>query len=211
MILGPLQLGVRHRRKLDALQLLDAEIDHLADGLIRAACVDGERAGVAIRAETAEHRVGQPALLAHVLKQSRAHRSAEQRVQHVAGITVVVILGIAADAEAHVALLELLVADQDPRHHLGRLVTRGFAGLGEGSELLLDEIADAFPLHVEELVGNPQAATRIAAAWRQKQSARPLPVHLCLNADGMSRNGVELKTEYGKKDAAARSRPLTVR
>ena len=66
----------------------------------------------------------------------------------------------------------------------------------------LDEIADAFPFHVEELVGNPVAAQRIAQAW-QRHGKRPLPIHLCLNADGMSRNGVELKTDYGKQDAAS--------
>lgn len=67
----------------------------------------------------------------------------------------------------------------------------------------LDEIADAFAWRVEELVGNPVAAERIAQAWRRKDAARSLPIHLCLNADGMSRNGVELKTDYGKKDAAS--------
>jgi alanine racemase len=64
----------------------------------------------------------------------------------------------------------------------------------------LDEIEDAFAYRVEELVGNPVAAQRIAQFWRRK-STRALPIHLCLNADGMSRNGVELKTDYGKKDA----------
>jgi len=67
----------------------------------------------------------------------------------------------------------------------------------------LDEIEDAFAFRVEELVGNPAAAARIARAWRRKSATQSLPIHLCLNADGMSRNGVELKTEYGKKDAVA--------
>ncbi|MEO7053450.1 MAG: alanine racemase [Rhizomicrobium sp.] len=67
----------------------------------------------------------------------------------------------------------------------------------------LDEITDAFAWRVEELVGNPVAAQRIAQAWRRKDAARSLPIHLCLNADGMSRNGIELKTDYGKKDAAS--------
>lgn len=66
-----------------------------------------------------------------------------------------------------------------------------------------DEIEDAFPFAVEELVGNPVAARRIAEVWRARNKARALPVHLCLNADGMSRNGVELKTDYGKADARA--------
>ncbi|HEY2835039.1 MAG TPA: alanine racemase, partial [Rhizomicrobium sp.] len=66
-----------------------------------------------------------------------------------------------------------------------------------------DEIEDAFPFAVEELVGNPAAAQRIAALWRTRSKSNPLPIHLCLNADGMSRNGVELKTDYGKTDARA--------
>jgi len=67
----------------------------------------------------------------------------------------------------------------------------------------LDEIEDAFAFRVEELVGNPAAAARIAQAWRRKSATQSLPIHLCLNADGMSRNGVELKTDYGKADARA--------
>ena len=67
----------------------------------------------------------------------------------------------------------------------------------------LDEIEDVFRFRVEELVGNPEAARRIAQAWSRGRLARTLPVHLCLNDDGMSRNGVELKTDYGKKDALA--------
>ena len=66
-----------------------------------------------------------------------------------------------------------------------------------------DEIEDAFPYAVEELVGNPAAAGRIAELWRARNTMRPFPVHLCLNAGGMSRNGVELKTGYGKADARA--------
>jgi len=66
-----------------------------------------------------------------------------------------------------------------------------------------DETEDAFQFAVEELVGNPATARRIADLWRRKNKTRPLPIHLCLNADGMSRNGVELKTDYGKADARA--------
>jgi alanine racemase len=67
----------------------------------------------------------------------------------------------------------------------------------------LDEIEDAFPLKAEELVGNPVAAQRIAQTWSLAHVGRALCIHLCLNSDGMSRNGVELKTDYGKKDARA--------
>ena len=75
----------------------------------------------------------------------------------------------------------------------------------------LDEIEDAFPLKVEELVGNPVAAQRVAQSWSRTHKTT-LPIHLCLNADGMSRNGVELKTSYGKEDARAilGTRPLRI-
>ena len=48
---------------------------------VRAAGVDAEQARVAEGAQPAADRVGQPALLAHVLEQPRAHRPAEQRVE----------------------------------------------------------------------------------------------------------------------------------
>ena len=75
----------------------------------------------------------------------------------------------------------------------------------------LDEIEDAFPLKVEELVGNPAAAQCIAQSWSRARKI-PMPIHLCLHADGMSRNGVELKTRYGKADARAilETKPLRI-
>ena len=62
-----------------------------------------------------------------------------------------------------------------------------------------EEMEDALPSAVEELVGNPDVAARLAKLARK----RTLPVHLALNAGGMSRNGVELSTAYGKADARA--------
>jgi len=62
-----------------------------------------------------------------------------------------------------------------------------------------EEMEDALPSAVEELVGNPDVAARLAKLARK----RALPVHLALNAGGMSRNGVELSTAYGKADARA--------
>lgn len=66
-----------------------------------------------------------------------------------------------------------------------------------------DEMADGLRWRIEELIGNPEAAAGLAALWRRHGSSRPLPVHLALNAGGMSRNGVELSTDYGKADARA--------
>jgi alanine racemase len=64
---------------------------------------------------------------------------------------------------------------------------------------LPEEMEDALPFAVEELVGNPDCAARLA----RLATTQPLPVHLALNSGGMSRNGVELSTPYGKADARA--------
>lgn len=64
-----------------------------------------------------------------------------------------------------------------------------------------EEMEDAFRLSVEETIGNLEAATRLQTLWRKRNSRRRLPVHLALNAGGMSRNGVEISTDYGMADA----------
>jgi alanine racemase len=66
-----------------------------------------------------------------------------------------------------------------------------------------DEMADGFRLGIEETIGNAEAAARLAALWVQQGKRRPLPVLLALNSGGMSRNGIELSTDYGKADARA--------
>jgi alanine racemase len=66
-----------------------------------------------------------------------------------------------------------------------------------------EEMEDAFALRVEELIGNREAAAGLQRMWLKRAKGRALPVHLALNAGGMSRNGVELSTDYGKADARA--------
>jgi alanine racemase len=66
-----------------------------------------------------------------------------------------------------------------------------------------DEMADGFALNIEEPIGNADAAARLAMLWRQYGKRRALPVILALNSGGMSRNGIELSTDYGKADARA--------
>jgi alanine racemase len=66
-----------------------------------------------------------------------------------------------------------------------------------------DEMADGFALNIEEAIGNADAAARLAMLWRQYGKRRALPVILALNSGGMSRNGIELSTDYGKADARA--------
>lgn len=65
----------------------------------------------------------------------------------------------------------------------------------------LSELEDALQYNAEELVGNADFA-RQAADLAQKHG-RKLQVHIALNSSGMSRNGVEMNTEQGKKDAVA--------
>ncbi len=68
-----------------------------------------------------------------------------------------------------------------------------------------EEMEDAIGqrLGLVELIGNREAAERLEALWRRRRPRFPLGVHLALNAGGMSRNGLELSTDYGKADARA--------
>lgn len=66
-----------------------------------------------------------------------------------------------------------------------------------------EEMEDAFGLGMVELIGNPESAARLEALWAKRRARFPRPVHIALNAGGMSRNGVELSTDYGKADARA--------
>lgn len=66
-----------------------------------------------------------------------------------------------------------------------------------------EEMEDALGLGVVESIGNPESAARLEALWLKRRPRFPRPVHLALNAGGMSRNGVELSTDYGKADARA--------
>ena len=65
----------------------------------------------------------------------------------------------------------------------------------------VDEVEDAWRYRVEELVGNLAVAREIDAIARKRR--RALPVHLALNSAGMGRNGIEMETEQGRRDAVA--------
>jgi alanine racemase len=67
----------------------------------------------------------------------------------------------------------------------------------------IEEMEDGLSLGIEEVIGNREAGERLHDVWRKRGGRRPLPVTLALNAGGMSRNGLELATDYGKADARA--------
>lgn len=66
-----------------------------------------------------------------------------------------------------------------------------------------DEMEDAMPFGIEELIGNPDSAVFLQTLAKKRTGQASLPIHLALNSGGMSRNGIELSTTYGKADARA--------
>lgn len=64
-----------------------------------------------------------------------------------------------------------------------------------------DEIMDGVDFDIEELVGNRDEAAMMADIG--SRGPAPLRVHFALNSAGMSRNGLELSTEEGRRDALA--------
>ncbi len=66
-----------------------------------------------------------------------------------------------------------------------------------------EEMEDGFRFGIAESVGNPAVAGKLEQMWLKTRRKGRLPVHLALNAGGMSRNGIELSTAYGKADARA--------
>ncbi|MBO3275996.1 alanine racemase [Pseudomonas schmalbachii] len=65
----------------------------------------------------------------------------------------------------------------------------------------LDEIEDALQYNVEEMVGNAEFARQ--AGELAERHGRKLRVHIALNSSGMSRNGLEMESEQGRRDAVA--------
>jgi len=63
------------------------------------------------------------------------------------------------------------------------------------------EMEGALPYQLGELVGNLAVARELDAL--AARTGQPIAIHLGLNAGGMARNGLDLATEQGKKDALA--------
>lgn len=91
-------------------------------------------------------------------------------------------IGIAANEEARIARAARF------RGRLLRLRTA-----------TLEEVEDGLAYGVEEMVGNAEYAADVAAI--AQRHGRRLRVHFMLNSGGMSRNGLELATELGRRDA----------
>ncbi|HYH96908.1 alanine racemase, partial [Hyalangium sp.] len=77
---------------------------------------------------------------------------------------------------------------------------KGFSGrLIRVRTATLEEVEDALPLEIEELVGNLEHAKRVSDLG--KKHGRTLAMHLALDSRGMSRNGLAVHTAQGQADA----------
>ncbi|KJQ90204.1 alanine racemase, partial [Vibrio sp. S457-15] len=65
----------------------------------------------------------------------------------------------------------------------------------------IGDIEGALDLNVEELIGTLDQAKEIAAL--SKKANKTVKAHLALNDGGMGRNGTDMTTENGKKEALA--------
>ncbi|WP_019101830.1 alanine racemase, partial [Chromobacterium haemolyticum] len=64
-----------------------------------------------------------------------------------------------------------------------------------------EEIADGLQYDMQELVGNLELARQASAL--AKRQGKTLQIHLAINSAGISRNGVELASKQGRRDALA--------
>ncbi|HFG1571365.1 alanine racemase [Vibrio cholerae] len=65
----------------------------------------------------------------------------------------------------------------------------------------LSEMSAVLDLDIEELIGTHQQALDLAEL--AKQSGKTIKVHIALNDGGMGRNGIDMTTEAGKKEAVS--------
>ena len=110
--LQPAQLGADH-------------VHRLAHVVRPRAHVQRHLAGVRVLARVRVDRIGQPALLAHLLEQARGGRAAQDRVEHPQGEAALVAARHARRAEAEVVLLRLLLVERSAGRSLGRVACAG--------------------------------------------------------------------------------------
>ncbi len=116
-------------RLLDQLQELVAHDGHqLGDLLLAGAGVDAEQAGIGVARGEGEDRVGEAALLAYLLEQSRRHAAAEHGREDLKRVEVVIEIRERRQPEQQMGLLEVaflapiapLVAGRQGGRHGGR-------------------------------------------------------------------------------------------
>src|SRR4030095_15384009 len=98
VFLRPPELCIGRWLFLEAPELGDHDINELTDRIVGATGIHRNGSSVAIGAQTTEDRVSQTALLADILKQARAHRTAEHCVEHVARVAILLILPVSVRA-----------------------------------------------------------------------------------------------------------------
>jgi alanine racemase len=142
-----------------------------------------DRAGFAANIATIRHQLAASVELCVVLKADAYGHGIGLLMPAVIAQRVAVI-GITSNDEAQVARA---------RGFTGKVVRIRTAGI--------DEITAGFALDLEESIGNLDLLRQVAAEARRL--GRRLPVHFKLNSGGMSRNGMDLSTDQGRKDALA--------
>ena len=100
--------------------------------------VDADLAGLGVQAREHEHRIGEAAALAHLLKQPRGGRGAEHPLEHAQRKAPLVIAREAAAAETHVVLLGVFAheahARREGEHAIGaHRVMRVLSGRGRAA------------------------------------------------------------------------------
>ena len=108
--LAPIELPLGDAAVGDqAVELGAHDVERLLDALGRGGAVHRQRARLLERAAVREHRVGEAALLAHLLEEPRAHAAAEHLVDDREREAVGIVAPQRASAEHHVRLLERTV------------------------------------------------------------------------------------------------------
>ena len=108
VLAGAAQLVLADRLLAHALELAADHVQRLDDVVLARADVDADLAGVLVLARPGVDRVGQAALLAHLLEQARGRRAAQDRVQDRQREAALVVAGDALSAQTDVVLLGLL-------------------------------------------------------------------------------------------------------
>ena len=147
VVLGARDGGVRHVG-LEVGEHVEDHAHGLFDRLLPRAEVHGREAGVGVERGVRVDRVGEAALLAHLLEQVRAPRSAEDRVDDEDGVAVRVAALGPGPAEADVILLGVLLGEPGEVTGLGHAEIRAPDHCARlGAEVPRREVAEVIVVH----------------------------------------------------------------